>query len=157
MTGIDYSENAALLGKSLFAHHASGSGECKFVPVDFLDPNHSTWFRESPKFDLLVDKGTFDAISLKPTEGIESSSRTETIRGLASTFKDSLQRLFEDSDSARFVITSCNWTKEELTVLFAPEFEVVQQIDHPSFSFAGSSGQVVTTLIFKSNININMQ
>lgn len=101
-------------------------------------------------FDLLVDKGTFDAISLMPSDTINPSdkqSHLHHVRSLASLFKSSLLRLWK-SGSSRFVITSCNWTREELEGFFGPELVVEHQIEHPKFSFGGASGQVVTTLVF---------
>lgn len=98
---------------------------------------------------MLIDKGTFDAISLMATESQEegkSAAHMERVRGLCSRFKTSLLKLWR-STSTRFIITSCNWTLAELTTLFAPEFTVEHQIEHPSFNFGGASGQVVTTLV----------
>lgn len=154
MNGIDYSPNAVKLGEALFAEQSSLS--CVFAEVDFLNPSGSPWFATSPKFDLLIDKGTFDAISLGSSvdpnqDQTQDIPRTKVIEGLASKFKQSLVLLF--NPDSRFVITSCNWTKDELAQLFGPEFEVDHQIDHPSFKFAGSIGQVVTTLVFRRSVS----
>ncbi len=143
LTGIDYSENAVKLGEALFIKHETLQPNVCFRTVDFL----SLMDGELSTFDLLLDKGTFDAISLMPTEDATAESRTKHIYDLANKFKTSLSKLWAGRQS-RFIITSCNFTRPELEGFFGPEFRVCHQIEHPSFSFAGASGQTVTTLVF---------
>lgn len=123
----------------------------RFVAVDFLGPPTGAL----EQYDLLIDKGTFDAISLMSgEEGVESKvegrseAHMDRVRGLCAPFKASLLRIWASPATTRFLITSCNWTRTELCALFAPELILEHQIEHPSFSFGGASGQVVTTLIF---------
>lgn len=58
-------------------------------------------------FDVCIDKGTFDAISLNPDNTKEG--KILYIQAL----KDALK------DQGLFSITSCNWTKEQLLVQFS--------------------------------------
>lgn len=58
-------------------------------------------------FDICIDKGTFDAISLNP------DNRTEGKTHYVQTLKDALK------DKGFFCITSCNWTKEQLLDRFS--------------------------------------
>ena len=58
------------------------------------------------RFDLCLDKGTYDAISLR-----DASDPTD--RKMYATSVHSLL-----SDQGRLVITSCNWTKEQLVLHF---------------------------------------
>lgn len=139
LTGVDYSENAVQLGRTLLS---SQSCEAVFRPLDFLALDEAF-----DRFDLIIDKGTFDAISLMPPAS-PSASKAEHTGQLAASFKRSLSLLWAGA-ATRFVITSCNWTREELERLFGPEFAAVGQIEHPKFSFGGASGQVVTTLVFR--------
>lgn len=53
-------------------------------------------------FDVCIDKGTFDAISLNPDNAKESKKLYVQV------LKDALK------DKGFFAITSCNWTKEQL-------------------------------------------
>ena len=85
-------------------------------------------------FDVCVDKGTYDAISL----AADSKQRKERY---AATVHQHLR------EGGFFVITSCNWTKEELLQLF-PFFKFKSDILAPSFCFGGKSGQTVTTVVF---------
>lgn len=149
---MDYSENAVKLGHALFSKNEE-LPVAAFASIDFLnlDSNHSWLHSMVNSFDLLLDKGTFDAISLMPSEKVDPTdkqSHLEHVRNLATLFKASLLKLWK-SDSSSFVITSCNWTRPELQGFFGPELVVEHQIEHPKFSFGGASGQVVTTLVFK--------
>ncbi|KAG7279901.1 hypothetical protein CRUP_021534 [Coryphaenoides rupestris] len=82
-------------------------------------------------------KGTFDAISLNPEDTKEV--RTRYVRALSGALKE----------GGYFVITSCNWTKEQLLQRFSPGFELVQQLPTPCIQFGGKTGNNVTALIFK--------
>ena len=55
---------------------------------------------------VCMDKGTFDAISLLPSGAAEG-------RG---AYRRNVRRLLQPD--GLFVITSCNWTKEELVEFF---------------------------------------
>lgn len=144
LQGIDYSEYAVKLGEALLQQNEV---RASFDRVDFLD-SADQWIQESQvSFDLLLDKGTFDAISLMPSDSSDKQAHFEHVKGLCAKFKASLMALWKDPLLGRFIITSCNWTREELEHLFGPEFTVVDQIEHPKFSFGGAEGQVVTTLV----------
>jgi len=58
-------------------------------------------------FDLLLDKGTYDAISLSG----EPAHRRRFIETAATIVKP---------ETGRFLITSCNWTQDELIAHFQP-------------------------------------
>lgn len=85
-------------------------------------------------FDVCLDKGTYDAISLTADSKLRRERYTATVQGLL-------------KEGGFFVITSCNWTKQELLQLF-PCFNYMSDILAPSFSFGGKSGQTVTTVVF---------
>ena len=87
-------------------------------------------------FDVCLDKGTYDAISLNPDNSLQK--RLEYIK--------SLKMLL--SRSGFFIIVSCNWTCEELKQQFN-EFDLVGEIPAPTFSFGGKQGQTVSTCVFR--------
>lgn len=62
---------------------------------------------ELKDFDVCIDKGTFDAISLNPDH------TTEGKKLYVQTLKDALK------DKGFFAVTSCNWTKEQLLDRFS--------------------------------------
>ena len=58
------------------------------------------------RYQVCLDKGTFDAISLTPDGAAEARQ----------AYKRNVKRLLQPSGI--FLITSCNWTKEELMEFF---------------------------------------
>ena len=145
VAALDYSENAVELAKKLVGFDVNDD---RIFKADILNPS-TLPSKHYKTFDLIVDKGTFDAISLNPDfEGLEKVSKTKII---ADAFKNTLKNLLAKEDSL-FIITSCNWTSQELEQIFGPEFKPIGEVTHTKFMFAGKSGQDVSTIIFK-NIN----
>lgn len=70
--------------------------------MDFLNCD-----RELKEFDVCIDKGTFDAISLNPNNSKEAKKL------YVQALRDALK------DDGFFSITSCNWTKEQLLQRFS--------------------------------------
>ncbi|XP_030643377.1 EEF1A lysine methyltransferase 2 [Chanos chanos] len=130
LTGIDYATSSIELAKSILQEE--GLGSVKLQELDFLNE-----CEELGEFDVCVDKGTFDAISLNP-EHAEEKKRQYVISLKA------ILRL-----GGIFVITSCNWTKEQLLQMFSPGFELLEVVPTPTFQFGGVTGNTVTTLALK--------
>lgn len=92
------------------------------------------------KFDICIDKGTYDAVSLNPDDSHEK--RQLYIKKLCSWM----------SNNGLFIIVSCNWTVKELVAQFSC-LKFIEEIKASSFSFGGSTGQTVSTCIFtKKNL-----
>ncbi|XP_028915279.1 EEF1A lysine methyltransferase 2 isoform X2 [Ornithorhynchus anatinus] len=130
VTGIDYSPAAIQLSRSII--EKEGLANVKLQVEDFLNPTSAL-----PKFGICVDKGTFDAISLNPDNPVEKRKR----------YVKSLSRVLETGGF--FLITSCNWTKDELLREFSEGFEVLEELPTPKFLFGGRSGNSVTALVFR--------
>ena len=88
-------------------------------------------------FHICIDKGTFDAISLNPDNAIEKRKQ----------YVESLSRVLKVKGF--FLITSCNWTKEELLDDFVEGSELFKELPTPTFSFGSQSGNCVATLVFQ--------
>ncbi|XP_062256766.1 EEF1A lysine methyltransferase 2 isoform X2 [Platichthys flesus] len=130
LSGIDYSPASVELARNVL--QAEDLTEVTLKEMDFL--NHQGQLKD---FDVCIDKGTFDAISLNP-------HNTEEGKELyVQALKDALK------DKGFFTITSCNWTKEQLLHRFTEGFEFVQELPTPSFQFGGARGNTVSALIFK--------
>lgn len=95
ITGIDYSPLAVQLSINIL--EKEGLSNIKLKVEDFL--NLST---KLSGFQICIDKGTFDAISLNPDNAVDKRKQ----------YVNSLSRVLEAKGF--FLITSCNWTKEEL-------------------------------------------
>jgi len=128
LTGMDYSEDAITLAREVAARFET---DIKFSLGDILKEGF-----EQQEFDVVLDKGTYDAISLSSEA---KSNRASYIDGIRSFLKS----------GGLLVMTSCNWTKEELADQFAGAFSVADVIPTPQFRFGGKVGNVVTSVIFK--------
>ncbi|XP_069422943.1 EEF1A lysine methyltransferase 2 isoform X1 [Ovis canadensis] len=130
VTGIDYSPSAIQLSQNII--EKEGLSNIKLKVEDFLDPS-----TKLSGFHICIDKGTFDAISLNPDNAIEKRKQ----------YVESLSRVLKVKGF--FLITSCNWTKEELLDEFSEGFELFEELPTPKFSFGGRSGNSVAALVFQ--------
>jgi hypothetical protein len=95
------------------------------------------------RFQVILDKGTFDAIALN--ENKEKNLRQYTI---------AVHEMLNKEENCYFVITSCNFTKVELIGYFSSHFKIYSQIKYPTFKFGGKEGTVVTTIALQPNTEI---
>nr|XP_060624585.1 EEF1A lysine methyltransferase 2 isoform X1 [Anolis sagrei ordinatus] len=130
LTGIDYCPSAVELSKSIM--EKEGLPYIKLQVEDILNPSD-----ELSGFDVCIDKGTFDAISLNPDKAAEK--RKQYVKSLHKVLRP----------GGFFLITSCNWTKEELSNEFKEGFLFLEELPTPTFCFGGRTGSSVTALVFK--------
>lgn len=136
LKGIDYSTSSIDLARKIAS--SEGLEYIEYLTVDFLDEKalQQSGLKEE-KFHLIHDKGTFDAICLN--ENKEKRS----------IYKEIVKNLLQTNEPAFFVITSCNWTQDELIKHFNPCFDLHSTIQYPSFEFGGTKGSTVVTCIFQ--------
>ncbi|XP_004492976.1 uncharacterized protein [Cicer arietinum] len=146
LTGTDYSERAISLAQSLA--NRDGFPHIKFLVDDVLET------KLEQVFQLVMDKGTLDAIGLHPDGPVKRMM-----------YWDSVSRLV--ASGGLLVITSCNSTKDELVQevesfnqrrsATAPDDEscrdpLFRYVSHvrtyPTFMFGGSVGSRVATVAF---------
>lgn len=138
-TGIDYSADSVQ-----FAHHIAQEKyslrQFTFQRVDLLSDDAFL----SQKFDILLDKGTLDAIALNQEPLPQFDGRI----GMQ-VYSSQIEKLMH-SDSI-FLITSCNFTEEELTHLVTSGtlLEKWDRIEFPSFEFGGAKGSTVCSVAFR--------
>ena len=108
--------------------------EITFDTLDILDEQSIAKF--SDKFQVIVDKGTFDAISLS-----ESAARDKKL------YVEHSSLMMEEE--ALLLITSCNWTESELITHFSSHFRHLETVPTPTFTFGGKTGSSTTFCIFK--------
>ncbi|KAF9525635.1 S-adenosyl-L-methionine-dependent methyltransferase [Crepidotus variabilis] len=136
--GIDYSEGAVNLARAVAAAR-KGSGitytRRDFLKDDSLHPNDS-----AASWDLLLDKGTLDAIAL--------AQKDEKGRSLISYYPAQVARLLKTGGI--FLITSCNFTEEELKEIFTSDrLDYLSRIKHPAYTFGGKSGSAYASVAFR--------
>ncbi|XP_071451000.1 EEF1A lysine methyltransferase 2 isoform X2 [Hetaerina americana] len=100
LTGVDYSQNAIELATSI----AKSQGVSINYQVWDLLSGEEVFEKE--KFMIALDKGTYDAISLSPDDSAQCR------RKYIEKVKDILK------PNGLLLITSCNWTEEELRTSF---------------------------------------
>lgn len=167
MVGLDYSTTSVELARNILdrrnSEGESGSNddaECfsnasadrapdehrehrpiRFEVFDILRGSPEPWLEDG--FDLALDKGTFDAVSLS-SDHVDAQGR----RG-CEVYAERVTRLVRKG--GYLVVTSCNWTVEELRAWIEVPgmLEFGETIDFPVFEFGGVKGQTVSTVCFR--------
>jgi len=88
------------------------------------------------KYDVCLDKGTFDAISLCPDVPQAEARRL---------YFENVIKLMKDD--GRFIITSCNWTTKEIVTFSEDWFSFKAEVPTASFNFGGKSGSLVSIVV----------
>lgn len=141
MVGVDYSPSSIQLAQRAAStkNLSSGTGfEFQLWDIIHDDPLPE-WLAA---FDVVLDKGTFDAISL-------SGEVDNAGQRICEGYRAKVERLV--AESGMFVITSCNWTEAELRKWFedsGSSLRMSGRIMYPSFTFGGATGQSISTLSF---------
>ncbi|KAE8348097.1 hypothetical protein BDV28DRAFT_161647 [Aspergillus coremiiformis] len=178
MVGVDYSARSVELARELQrlkCHSAYlmdeddvdvdvDEEEIRFEEWDILasvgglEEGGLDWFPyERGGFDIVLDKGTFDAVSLSEEEvvveeGGGSVGGKKVVRRVCERYPGIVRGLVRKGGF--LVVTSCNWTEEELISWFTREkggdcLEVWGRVQYPRFRFGGKEGQGVCTVCFQ--------
>ncbi|GAV48058.1 hypothetical protein ZYGR_0I03550 [Zygosaccharomyces rouxii] len=132
MLGVDYSEQSIEFAKEV--------AQTKGLPVEFSAKDIFDEFWTPSKFDLVLDKGTLDAIAL-------SGLTRENGKSLVELYSQVAEKLLVKGGV--FLITSCNFTESELIKIIQTEnLKVWNKINYPSFSFGGVQGTAICSIAF---------
>lgn len=145
---MDYSEKSVALAKQIAQSEEKEAVE--FAVWDVFRSGYETVLEgaQIDGWDVVLDKGTFDAISLSEEKDSEG-------RRICEGYKGRIVKLVRKG--GLFLVTSCNWTEEELEGWFGEssasveggQFVKVGKVKYPSFSFGGVKGQTISTLCFQ--------
>jgi EEF1A lysine methyltransferase 2 len=150
--GVDYSGESVALARQIAGSGAvagDAGDEVEFSEWDVLrGPYDAVLGQHEQGWDVVHDKGTFDAVSLSD----EADAYGQRI---SEGYKARVMRLLRPG--GLFLVTSCNWTEAELEGWFgegSPDVEGgrfvrVGRVEYPSFSFGGIKGQTISTLCFQ--------
>ncbi|KAI0034235.1 S-adenosyl-L-methionine-dependent methyltransferase [Vararia minispora EC-137] len=138
--GIDYSADAVRLARAIAERR--GLSGVLLLECNFLSQSPPKCSGQEQEWDLLLDKGTYDAIALgeKDRQGI-SPAVGYPARAAALL-----------NPGGFFLITSCNFTEDELKQTFAtPATGLLyhSRVSHPSIRFGGKTGSMYTTMAFQ--------
>lgn len=132
LTGVDYSQKAIDLASQVFRDKDLSQIELK--RFDILGNDISEF---GSKFKIAHDKGTYDAVSLNPDKPKDKREK----------YIDNVSELLVPG--GLLIITSCNWTEDELVDHFKTRFDLLHSIPTPSFRFGGQTGNLISSLVFK--------
>ncbi|XP_014606912.1 PREDICTED: protein-lysine N-methyltransferase mettl10 [Polistes canadensis] len=133
LTGVDYSQKAISLANEILKENNVTS--IKLQVCDILDTsNHGLL---TNYFKVAHDKGTYDAISLHPDEPADKRGK----------YIDNVYNILQQNGF--LILTSCNWTKNELLIHFQNKFDLIDELPVESFQFGGKQGNIVTQLVFR--------
>jgi EEF1A lysine methyltransferase 2 len=135
LTGIDYSQKSIEFARKITSDR--GLSNIHLKVIDLLDLNCTN---ELEIYDIVHDKGTFDAIGL-----MEKSEEKKQV------YVRNVVRLLKDDGF--FLITSCNFTENELINQFNQHFIKYETIPTQNFQFGGKVGKNVTAMCFKKSVN----
>jgi len=142
LCGVDYSERAIDLARNIL------QGDSEFGSIELLVADICQEHTDDnllDQFAVVLDKGTFDAISLSQNSLAKKNN-----------YKKNIKQMFCRKDGKMeshqyFIIVSCNFTKEELVEFFEDEdlcFSGELQCAS-TFVFGGKNGQTTVGCIFK--------
>lgn len=144
LVGVDYSEASVQLARRIAEQkHDEPQGDVvqlHFERWDLLQESPGDWLAEG--FDVVLDKGTFDAISLMEHDGT-SDHPCEIYRAKVAPLIKPNGFLF---------VTSCNWTRQELLQWLVAGDSYLLYFDeakYPTFTFGGQTGQTMVTIILR--------
>ncbi|KAF4123269.1 Methyltransferase domain [Geosmithia morbida] len=176
MLGVDYSPQSVQLARQVSSSSSSSSSSSagksrdniSFEEWDVLSGPWKTVLngQQSEGWDVVLDKGTFDAISLSAGGDGDGDDDGEgdgdDIRGSQGDQGNSSPRRRPNEGyrprvlqlvrpGGYFIITSCNWTEPELRAWFEGDdgFVLHGRVEYRSFQFGGHKGQTITTLCFR--------
>ena len=149
MLGTDYSTKSIEFAMQVAVNKSMGpggeAGEVEFVEWDILKSSPFPLLTDSQSegWDVVLDKGTFDAISLSDEKDAQG-------RRIVEGYKERIMPLMKKG--GRLLVTSCNWTEVELKGWFHDELKeglrYENSIEYHSFSFGGRNGQTISSCCF---------
>ncbi|KAE9379048.1 hypothetical protein N431DRAFT_450959 [Stipitochalara longipes BDJ] len=142
LLGVDYSEKSIEFARRIAEDKGFGveseEKEVEFKWWDFMSQDPDGVVLNEQGWDVVLDKGTFDAISL-------SEEKDARGRRVCEGYKERVLPLIREEGI--LLVTSCNWTEEELVAWFqGAELEYLDTIKYKSFSFGGRKGQTISNL-----------
>jgi SAM-dependent methyltransferase len=159
MLGVDYSPKSIQLARALAKRYAStypARNQCAAIQFEVLDLIHDDpttqpwWPSDAGGFDLVLDKGTFDAISLS-SEAICSANGRQ--RQACEVYPGRVVGMVKPGGF--LFVTSCNWTEEEVLHWFTKSegtlgrLQVWGNVKYPKYKFGGQEGQGVASICFR--------
>lgn len=140
--GIDYSPDSVEFASKINTKKYN-SDLFSFEQVDLLAKNGEFIKQNAGKFDILLDKGTLDAIALnqEPIDEFDGKIGQDI-------YAPQVCQLMHSGSI--LLITSCNFTEQELIKIITNETDLTvwDKINYPSFEFGGVKGSTICSIAF---------
>lgn len=145
--GIDYSPDSVEFATKI-AKQKYPQAAFQFEQVDLLTKENKFLSANTSQFDILLDKGTLDAIALNQDPISELGDKI----GM-DVYASQVSQLMHQNSV--LLITSCNFTESELIKIITQDktnsLSVWNKIDYPSFQFGGVKGSTICSIAFIKN------
>lgn len=142
-TGIDYSPDSVDFARKILEANHDDVSKFSFEQVDLLAKGNPYL---KNKFDILLDKGTLDAIALNQDPIEEFSGKI----GM-DVYADQVVQMMKPGSV--LILTSCNFTEKELIKVIVGDgsrgLQVWKNIQYPRFEFGGVEGSTICSVAFK--------
>lgn len=145
--GIDYSPDSVKFAKSI--QKRKELQNFKFEQADLLAKENEYLSRNAEKFDILLDKGTLDAIALnnEPMSDFDGKIGLEI-------YSSQISKIMKHNSI--FLITSCNFTEDELIKIITEnntnKLKVWNKINYKTFQFGGVNGSTICSIAFVKQV-----
>lgn len=144
--GVDYSSDSVEFAAKIQTETYPDEQAFLFAQVDILSKQERFVSDNKLGFDILLDKGTLDAIALNQDAIAEWDGKI----GM-DVYPIQVSKLM--NSRSIFLITSCNFTETELIKIITEDgqndLEVWDKINYPSFQFGGVQGSTICSIAFK--------
>ena len=139
LVGVDYSETSVQFATDIAIEKEVN---VRFERSDILCEDDQFLISNEGTFDLVLDKGTMDAIALS------DATYTDGLTGFQ-TYPKSVIRLLKKG--AVLLITSCNFTEDEVRkhLTSTGDLQFSGKVDYPVFEFGGNKGSTICTVAFR--------
>ncbi|VDK74120.1 unnamed protein product [Litomosoides sigmodontis] len=134
LCGVDYSEEAVLLARKLTEKQCTENN----IQIDFRAADLLSETVNLGKFDAVLDKGTWDALSLS----VDRKCRLRKYKAnICKTLKP----------CGLFIICSCNYVRDELEEQFScEELRFLEEVPSKNiFQYGGQKGSTTTCIVFQ--------
>lgn len=136
MMGVDYSAASVELARRIMSAKENMEG-VEFRVWDIM--GRESW--DGGVFDVVLDKGTFDAVSL-------SADVDERGNRVCERYRAQVEVMVKRGGV--LLVTSCNWTQGELKEWFGGgELVYEGEVEYPRFRFGGRTGQSISSVCFR--------
>lgn len=135
MIGVDYSEKSVEFAAEILKTKYSQNDNVTFATADIFNEQWAPG-----KFDVVLDKGTLDAIAL-------SGIKFENNETVVDVYPKVIEKIL--GENSILLITSCNFTEEELIKIIETEtLKKWKSVNYPIFEFGGVKGTTICSVAF---------